>query len=99
MKALLFLFTITFILSACSTVQEIQLVQTGKNSYEITKKESSYLGPEVLQREVTREARKFCRSLGKKLHIIAVHETKPPFTGSKTSNAEIQFECLAKEHS
>ncbi len=98
MKIVLFLLISTFILGACSTIQEIKIVQTGENSYEITKNEASYPGPEVLQREVTREARKFCRSLDKKMHIIAVHETRPPFTGSKGPFAEIKFECTSKTH-
>lgn len=79
-------------------MQEMNIVQTGENSYEIKKSDSSYPGPEVLQRKITREARKFCHSLDKKLHIIAVHETSPPFIGSKTPNAEIQFECVSKKH-
>ncbi len=89
---------ITFILTACSTIQEIQIIQTGEHSYEIITQDTSYPGPEILQRKVIREARKFCHTLSKKLHIIAVHETKPPFVGSKIPRAEVQFKCLAKGH-
>ncbi len=98
MKTAFFLLLSSLVLSACSTMQERNIVQTGENSYGIKKNNSSYSGPEVLQREITREARKFCRSLDKKMHIIAVHETRPPFTGSKTPNAEIKFECVSKTH-
>lgn len=98
MKTVFLLLISTFILGACSTTQEIKLMQTGEHRYEITKYEAYYPGPNILQREVTREARKFCRSLDKKLHIIAAFETKPPFTGSKRPFAEIKFECSPKAH-
>ncbi len=85
-------------LSACSTVQEIQIIQTGANSYEITKTDFYYPGAGMLQKEVTREAMGFCRSLKKRLHTISVHETKPPFSGSKVPSAEIKFECRNRKH-
>ena len=98
MKNLFFLFISSIILSACSTVQEIQIIQTGANSYEITKVDNYYPGPGILQKEVTRKALGFCRSLKKRLHTVSVHETKPPFAGSKVPSAEIKFECREGKH-
>lgn len=97
MKKAFWLIMSTIVLTACST-QKLQITQTGIDRYEIIKKEASYPGPGELQAEVTREARTFCASLEKKLEIIAVHETRPPFIGSKTPEAEIKFECLSKAH-
>jgi hypothetical protein len=93
MKNIFVLFISVMTLSACSTIQEMQIIQTGINSYEITKTDSYYPGPGILQKEVSRKAMGFCRSLKKRLHTISVHETKPPFTGSKVPLAEIQFKC------
>ncbi|GEM_PF-5474925 len=99
MKNRLFLLFISLItLSACSTVQEVQIVQTGANSYEIIKTDTYYSGPGVLQKEIRRKALGFCHSLKKRLHIISIHETKPPFTGSKVPLAEIQFKCNDQKH-
>jgi len=98
MKNILVLFISMMTLSACSTMQEVQIIQTGINSYEITKTDSYYAGPGVLQRKVSRKAMGFCRSLKKRLHTISVHENKPPFTGSKVPLAEIKFECNDRKH-
>ncbi|MCF6298913.1 MAG: hypothetical protein L3J01_03450 [Thiomicrorhabdus sp.] len=98
MKNTLVLFISIMTLSACSTVQEVQIIQTGINSYEITKTDSYYEGSGVLQKEISRKAMGFCRSLKKRLHTISVHETKPPFTGSKVPMAEIKFECKDRKH-
>ncbi|VAW45090.1 hypothetical protein MNBD_GAMMA04-684 [hydrothermal vent metagenome] len=85
-------------LSACSTMQEVQIIQTGANSYEMTKTDNNYPGAGILQKEITREAMGLCRSLKKRLHTISIHETKPPFAGSKVPLAEIKFECLDRKH-
>jgi len=98
MKNVLFLSLSIMILSACSTAPEVKIVQTGINSYEITKTNSYYSGAGALQNEVRRKALGFCLSLKKKLHIISIHETKPPFTGSKVPLAEIVFECNDRKH-
>lgn len=97
MKTLFLLINI-IALSACSTIKEANITQTDINRYEVTKSSANYFGPGVLQKEITREATRFCNSLKKRLHIISVHETKPPFAGSKQPLAELKFECRTNKH-
>ncbi len=85
----------TIALTACSS-QPTQIVQTGADRYEITKKVPNYPGEGVLQNDVKKEAKNFCGSLKKRLHILSINETKPPFSDSRLPQAEIKFKCSPK---
>ncbi|GKT11524.1 MAG: hypothetical protein ISEC1_P0488 [Thiomicrorhabdus sp.] len=93
MKKLLTATIIALSLSACSTYQP-EIVQTGPDSYFILKQAEGFPGVDVLKGDVTKQASGYCKSINKKLHILSVHETRPPYSVGNRPRGEIKFKCL-----
>ena len=95
MKRLLSITALSLTLGACSTYQP-DIVQTGPQSYYILKEASSYPGVGILKSEVTKTASGFCKQMGRKFHIVSIHETKPPYNVGNRPRGEIKFQCVRR---
>lgn len=97
MKKIQLIFILTIALNACST-QEVKIVQTGPDTYSIIKKEAGYSGIGVLQSKITKAAQRFCTTSHKRLNILMLYESKPPFSDSRQPRAEIKFRCTSNDN-
>lgn len=94
--AVLFISLTTLTLASCGTYQP-QIVQTGPDSYYIVKNASSSPGVGILKQDVTTLATGFCKHIERRLQIISVHETQPPFGQGNQPRGEIKFRCVSKQ--
>lgn len=95
MKKILSVILVSLSISACSTYQP-EIVQTGPDSYFILKHAAGFPGIGVLKGEVTKVASGYCKQTNRRLHILSVHETTPPYRAGNRPRGEIKFKCLAR---
>jgi len=87
--------SILLLIGLCGCAINSGIVPLGKDSYMVSRQAATgFTGSGNLKTKALKEANKFCEDQGKKMQVISISETKPPYVFANFPKAEVQFMCL-----